>query len=629
MKPALVLVDLQHGFLGRDGLRPAAGELVHRCARLLEASRTRGVPVAHVRTTVHRDPDDRMPHWRAANDWRFLATRSGHRTPDAVAPAPGETIVDKQHYSGFQDGDLERWLTSHGIHTLWLAGVHLHACIRQTALDASARGYEVVIAADAVGSDDPLHAAVTRRWLSSRCARFVEVRGLVEGTARSTEDEGGDRALDDVVERARDAQRRWRDRDLEDRAEDLVRLASEIRSRAEALIRQTAAEIAKPVRYGRREIDFAAALVDETIGRALRGTLHWTERDEEPTSPRSRARRRPHGVVAAVTPFNNPVAIPFAKITAAAIHGNAVIWKPSPLAPRTSAAVGDILERSAFPESLVQRIEGGEEVSTALLGHPGIDAASVTGSSAAGFAAQEIAARRRIPLQAELGGNNAALVWHDAEHDAAAARVAEGAFGVAGQRCTANRRLVVPRALLDRFLAALVGAVEDLPCGPPLDEETIAGPVVSRVAADRIEATVARAIEHGAEEIHRHRSTPDGDSFVPPTVLLATNPGSEIVQEETFGPVLVVQPVEDWEEGLRRIDGVRQGLVAAVFTRDESLVARFLDAATAGVLKVNRSTAGADPRLPFGGWKESGVGPPEHGPGDLEFYTRAQAVSRD
>jgi acyl-CoA reductase-like NAD-dependent aldehyde dehydrogenase len=260
---------------------------------------------------------------------------------------------------------------------------------------------------------------------------------------------------------------------------------------------------------------------------------------------------------------------------------------------------------------------------------------AITGGAAAGWAAQLACARRRIPLQAELGGNNAALVAADADLTHAAQLIAAGAFEFAGQRCTANRRVVVERACLADFTAALCAATASLGWGRPRDETTRVGPLVSQAARGRVARSVERAVADGAVPLGRapeawpeHAALRSEGAYLPPAVLACDAPGAAIVQQETFGPVLVVQAAADWADALRLTNGVRQGLVAAAFTDDPERRDVFLREVRAGIVKLGTSTAGADVEAPFGGWKQSGIGPPEHGEANREAYTRAQAVYR-
>ena len=170
MKPLLVLVDLQQDYLKSPQLDPAAGSVVDGAAALLAQARAQAVPVAHVWTTVTRDPDNRMAHWKREGLWQCEAGTEGHAPPTSLAPRQGEPIV---HKSGFSTPDIAAFIAGLGRDTVVVAGVKTHACVRQLALDAWQAGLTVIIAADAVGSDDPLHAAATRRYFKARGIEFL------------------------------------------------------------------------------------------------------------------------------------------------------------------------------------------------------------------------------------------------------------------------------------------------------------------------------------------------------------------------------------------------------------------------------------------------------------------------
>ena len=329
--------------------------------------------------------------------------------------------------------------------------------------------------------------------------------------------------------------------------------------------------------------------------------------------------------MALVTPWNSPVAIPLGKIGPALAYRNTVVWKPAPAAASISARLLELFVRAGAPRGVLGVMAGDAAAARALLEDERVRAVSLTGSPAAGHAAQEIAARRSIPLQAELGGNNAAIVWSDSDLLRAAERIAEGAFGQAGQRCTANRRVIVDARCEDDFIASLVRATAALVVGDPLDPSTHVGPLVSAEARSRAAGSIERARAGARDVLVPHASVPAGE-FLAPVILLCDDPRAEIVQEETFGPVLVVQRAGTFDEAIRLLNGVRQGLVAALFSPSPEIRARFLEEAEAGILKLDEATADAGVEAPFGGWKASGVGPPEHGDSDVEFYTRTQAL---
>ena len=199
---------------------------------------------------------------------------------------------------------------------------------------------------------------------------------------------------------------------------------------------------------------------------------------------------------------------------------------------------------------------------------------------------------------------------------------------MAGQRCTANRRVIVHADLREAFLPMLIDATAAMHWGDPSNPETDIGPMVSVKHRDRVAALVERARKDCAPPILPLGATPSSGARhaapLYPRILVCDDPDSEIVQQESFGPVLVVQTARDFPHAIALMNGVRQGLAAALFAAAPEIVRAFLDEAEAGILKLNQSTSGADVDAPFGGWKSSGLGPPEHGRFDLEFFTRQQ-----
>ncbi len=628
MRPALLLVDLQNDFLRAPGLEPPAGEVVERAAALLRGCRERGVPVFHVRTTI-ADGTRPMPHWELKGYRACVEGTEGHASPPPLRPAAGERAFDKTFFSAFGAPALEEALRAATIDTVVVAGVHLHGCVRATVLDAYQRGFSVLVAEDAVASHDPLHAAASRRWLAGRAARFLAVDAVLAtlsgGASGAPPRPEGARVAPDaavakgdgLVAAAQAAWPGWRHTPVAARAALLERFAGLVEAESKGLAARMASETGKPVRYGVPEVVRAAALV--------RAAARHAEGSDRPAGPVARARRRPHGVVALVTPWNSPVAIPLGKIGPALACGNAAVWKPAPAAASIAARLVELFERAGAPSGVLGLAVGDADAARALMEDERVRAISITGSAAAGAVAQEIAARRHVPLQAELGGNNAAIVWSDTDLDRAASRIAEGAFGQAGQRCTANRRVIVDAGCADDFVARLERATAALVVGDPSDPLTHVGPLVSAGAASRVAAVIERARTVARGVIVPHEAVPPG-AYVAPTIVLCDEPSAEIVQEETFGPVLVVQRTESFTRALGLLNGVRQGLAAALFSSSVDRRARFLEEAEAGILKLDDATADAGVDAPFGGWKASGIGPPEHGECDREFYTRAQAL---
>lgn len=670
MTLALLLIDLQNDYLAARDLQPCAGALCAAAKRLLEACRSAGVPVFHVQTTIGCD-EDRMPHWKATGLRRCVEGTPGHRAPAGLGPRAGEVVLAKRTYTPFAGDALETKLRALRVDTVILAGLYLRACVRTAALDAYQRGFSVWIAEDAVADEDPVHAAVTQRYLSDRFASFRGVDRiardlLAEGSpGGAPADESGRKllpaaffgeeaisvpgleTLDHVSPRnrrerlwsvpigtrdevsaaasaARDALKGWSGRPYERRVAMLSSVAERVSARADDFARRIVIETGKPIREARLELDYAVGLV--------RGAVRAAGTPTEGSGSGWTQRRRPQGVIAIITPWNNPLAIPLGKIAPALAHGNTVVWKPAPAGAALALSLLDVLMDAGLPADVVTLVQGDAKTAEKLMAERNVDAVTLTGSLAAGHAAQVICAGRCAPFQGELGGNNAAILWSDTDLRSAARCVAQGGFGSAGQRCTANRRLIVDETCWPEFLEALRDATATMQWGDPLDEETEVGPVISSAALQRIAAVVERAGAAGHDVFSPHRSSPAAADlercgwYFPPTLVCCDDPAAEIVQEETFGPVMVVQRAKDWEHASALCNGVRQGLAAAVFTDSLERQRQFVAEARAGLLKINASTAGAAPDAPFGGWQASGVGPPEHGAADIEFYTRSQTI---
>ncbi len=639
MKAVLLLIDLQNDFLATPDLQPNAGVLIRDASRLLNKARELNLPVVHVWTTVDRADDKRLPHWKAANRRMCERGTEGHAPPVPLQPGSAETVVHKSGFNAFAGDSLDEVLRKLHCDAVILAGVHLHTCVRMAATEALERQLKVFIAEDATGSNDPVHAAAVRRWLSERTVTFENSSALlqrVSGSSASLEHRSplnseflfqvpisGSADIENAVSSVAKGWNQWRETGIRERAEKLNRLAELIEKSEASLAEDIVSDIGKPIIQAREELRRAAANVRDVVRRALEMTSI--------SEPAGTVRREPVGVIALISPWNNPVAIPIGKIAPALAYGNVVVWKPAPSATRISQRVLELLVTAGVPDDAVRLVCGDHVTAQAVAAHSSVHAVTFTGSLAGGFALQEICSRRLIPLQAELSGNNAAIVWEDAGFDEAAAQIVSGAFGFSGQRCTANRRVIVPRDLQKSFVEQLRSAAEKMVLGDPYDERTEIGPMISTARRDEAEATVLEAADFGCSVLRTHsvlsRETWfTRGAYMQPAIICCEQPDAAIVQEESMAPILVVQPADDFDHAIQLANGVRHGLIAALFTHSKPLQKQFLFEARAGILKLNSATAGVDVTLPFGGWKASHVGPPEHGVGDVLFYTRMQAL---
>jgi acyl-CoA reductase-like NAD-dependent aldehyde dehydrogenase len=324
------------------------------------------------------------------------------------------------------------------------------------------------------------------------------------------------------------------------------------------------------------------------------------------------------------------VAIPAAKLGAALLLGNAVVWKPALECSGTGIALHQSLIDAGVPTSVAAVVLGGVDTAEWLIRHPDIGFVSFTGSTAGGRRVAMLCAQHLKPVQAELGGNNAAIVADECDFDQAARELAHSAFDFAGQGCTATRRLIVLSRYRTSFIEAFSRAMQQICVGDPLAPMTDVGPLISRQRQIRISEALHGAQTRGAEMISR-AIDPDlvaRGCWLAPTLVLGLGPGDSLVQSESFAPVAVLQTVDTLDQAIGLEDSVPQGLGACLYSPSPETQNRFMEHVRAGVLKLNQPTRGTHPDAPFVGWKESGLGPPEHGVWDQDAFTRWQAIYR-
>ncbi|MFF3883666.1 aldehyde dehydrogenase family protein [Streptomyces sp. NPDC001914] len=451
----------------------------------------------------------------------------------------------------------------------------------------------------------------------------------VENPARTARPVGTVRAhsgaeVDAAVAAAAAAAPGWARTPDTDRATALTRIADGLEAGDGDLAVLLARESGKPLADCRGELGYACAVLRWYAERA---PALLSRRTVDDAAGRLERRLRPYGVVAALTPWNAPVVLTAVKLAPALAAGNAVVVKPSPLAP---LAVSEFLAGAAreLPPDVLRVCHGHAGTALGLAGHPGVGKLSFTGGTVAGRALGAAAAEALTPTTLELGGNDAAVLLDDAVlADADLDRLVLASFATAGQVCMAAKRVYVPRARLDSFLERYVAAAARvLRLGDPLDPGTTVGPVISAQAADRVRALVADARARGgtAVELGTVGSGTDlaAGHFVRPTLLLGLREDAPLVREEQFGPALPVLGYADEDELVERVNAGPYGLAASVWSADEerafALAAR-LDAGFRFVNTHNRT--GMALRAAFGGVKHSGHGR-EYGAEGLAEYVQ-------
>jgi acyl-CoA reductase-like NAD-dependent aldehyde dehydrogenase/nicotinamidase-related amidase len=617
---ALLLVDCQEDYLARDGLLPSRDVLVASIAHALDAARRQGWTVVHVRTRVAADGSDAMPHRRASPE--AVAGTSGVEPPEELREREGEPVLFKRFFSAFDAAGLEATLSERSVERLVIAGVHSHACVQASALDAYARGFEVLIAEDLVGSYDPAHGRLSLDWLEGRAASVgtsAAILGSGGGPWQLRNPCDWDEVLGEVdiqpassVADTAEHLRKLKPLPLAERAERLRALHARLSENQDGWIEALIRDLGKPRADAEGELSYGLGLLDHVAA---------TLEDEEAIAGQ-RVAYRPHGIAGLITPWNNPFAIPLAKLAPAIGYGNAALWKPALPGSRIAAMLKASLDDCGLGEQ-VALVTGDGATGQAVLDHS--DLVSFTGSVAVGRLIAAEAVRRFIPVQAELGGSNAAIVDSTADLGAAAEDLASAMFSFAGQRCTAIRRVIVLADAYDVFVERLTAAVTALRVGDPLQAATQVGPVLGK---DRQQALLAVAGGHGRLLAGGNipSGTPGNGCWVAPTLLADLPPGHPLLAREIFGPLAAIIRVPDLPSAIAAHNATDMGLLGALFSQDEQSRAQFLEEAQAGILSLNRARPPFAAEGPFTGWKASGYGPPEHGRWNRDLYTRAQAI---
>ncbi|MDQ1006524.1 acyl-CoA reductase-like NAD-dependent aldehyde dehydrogenase [Streptomyces sp. V4I23] len=421
----------------------------------------------------------------------------------------------------------------------------------------------------------------------------------------------------DAVDRARAAQQGWLLGGAAARSAALGSAADAIETAGAELTALAVREVGKPLTEARAEVARTVAI--------------WRYYAQAPYEPVGAVhetavgagllltRRRPHGVAGLITPWNFPFAIPSWKAAPALAAGNAVVLKPAPEATACAVHLAEVVQR-ALPEGVFTVLPGGAAEGNALVSSA--DVVSFTGSTAVGRAVARRGAARGIPVQAEMGGLNAAVVLPDADIETAAAHIATAIAGYAGQKCTATSRVIAVGTALKPLREALSEALRALPVGDPADAATVSGPLIDQHARDRVCESW-----HGLCAL-AGGTVPDGPGwFAAPTLVEKVPSGHRLLREEVFGPVAALLPAENLDHAARITNSVPYGLVTSVHTADLSTALGGLDRLDTGMIRINAPSTGVDFHLPFGGAKASSHGPREQGRAALEFYTSSRTYT--
>jgi len=434
---------------------------------------------------------------------------------------------------------------------------------------------------------------------------------------------------DTLIAHARESFRSWRKVPAPARGEAIRLVGNALRDHKDALGSLVSLEMGKIKVEGDGEVQEMIDITDFAVGqsRMLYGNAMHSERPEH----RMYEQWHPLGLVGIITAFNFPVAVWSWNAAIAAICGNISVWKPSSKTPLCGIAVQKIcnaaLADAGFPEIFYTFNDGIHQLAQRLVDDKRIDLISFTGSTAVGRQVGEGVAQRLGKSLLELGGNNAIIVDEFANLDIAVPGIVFGSVGTAGQRCTTTRRIICHESRLDELKDRLVGAYSQIRIGDPLDGDTLMGPLIDESAMDCLDDAVA-AVKKAGGEILCGGSRLDGPgNFVEPVIAVAKNDW-DIVQTETFGPILYLISCSNLDEAISYQNGVVQGLSSSIFTDNLQHAEYFLSntGSDCGIANVNIGTSGAEIGGAFGGEKETGGGR-EAGSDSWKAYMRRQTTT--
>jgi len=431
---------------------------------------------------------------------------------------------------------------------------------------------------------------------------------------------------DQVVTAARDAFKEWRTVPAPLRGNAVRLIGNALRDNLEALGSLVTLENGKIKAEGVGEVQEMIDIADFAVGqsRMLYGHTMHSERPQH----RMYEQWHPLGLVGTISAFNFPVAVYSWNACIAAICGNVTIWKPSPKTALCGVAVQKIINAALADEGLPPAFflinDGSNELAQRFVDDPRIDLLSFTGSCAVGKQVGARVAARMGKSLLELGGNNAIIVDEFANLELAVPSIVFGSVGTAGQRCTSTRRIIVHRSRFDELKTALVNAYGQVKIGDPLEADTLMGPVIDKSCIDRLQAALKAVQSAGGEVLCGGERLDRPGNFMTPAIAVANNDW-DIVQTETFGPILYLIPFDSLDEAIAMQNGVVQGLSSAIFTDNLQNAEYFLShgGSDCGIANVNIGTSGAEIGGAFGGEKETGGGR-EAGSDSWRAYMRRQ-----
>jgi aldehyde dehydrogenase (NAD+) len=435
-----------------------------------------------------------------------------------------------------------------------------------------------------------------------------------------------------AVEAAQKALPGWSGTPAPARAGILFRAMEILRDRADDIARTITMEEGKPIADSMGEVKRAMNIIEYAAGEGRR-MFGYTTPSELPNTM-AYTIKRPLGVVAIITPWNFPIAIPAWKIAPALICGNTLVFKPASGTPMSAVKLVQVFIDAGLPPGVLNLVTGpGGLVGNALVESPSVKGISFTGSTEIGTSIYTEGARRLKKVQCEMGGKNAVILLADADMEKAMGGIISGAFGSTGQRCTATSRVIVEAPAYDQFMDQVIDRTAKLKIGDGLDPTVDVSPLASQNQFDTVMEYIGVGTEEGANLAYGGHALTGGEYaqgfYVEPTIFTDVGLNMRIAQEEIFGPVLTVFQASGIEEAIDVSNSVQFGLSSSVYTKDISRAFQYIDTVETGMVHVNAPTLGGEVHLPFGGLKSSGIGQREQGTEAFDFFTETISVYID
>ena len=474
---------------------------------------------------------------------------------------------------------------------------------------------------------------INGQWVAPKHGRTLENRNPA-----NTEDViglfplSGQEDVDAAVSAAKTAYRSWRLTPAPKRAEILFRAAELLVKRKEEFSRDMTREMGKVLAETRGDVQEAIDMTYYMAGEGRR--LFGQTTPSELPNKFAMSLRQPIGVCGLITPWNFPMAIPSWKTMPALVCGNTVVIKPAEDTPLSTYNLVEVLCEAGLPPGVVNLVGGdGPGAGAALSKHAEVPVISFTGSTSTGRVIAETCAPSLKHYSLEMGGKNIILVMDDANLDLAVDGAIWGGFGTTGQRCTAASRIGVHKSVYNEFVNRFVARASKLRVGDGLDPAMEMGPCVNEQQLQTVMSYVEIGVKEGAKLLtggHRLTSGPHAKGwFHGPTVFGDCSPTMRVAQEEIFGPVVSLLPIDSLEQGIEVANGVPYGLSASIYTRNVNRAFAAMQELYTGIVYINAPTIGAETHLPFGGTKQTGNGHREAAVAAIDFFTEWKSVYID